>query len=405
MNVLLTTPAWPPETNANGIVTYVAVLKQNLERLGVDVRVLTGRIDVEMEDPTIIKLARSKSIPPLSRKATRRIAARALGDRFTAIDGSRRIVRSLERMASSFRPDVVEMEESFGTAALVARGADAPVVVRLHGPWFLNGDALGVPKDKAYLRRVELEGECIANARAITSPSVSLLERVRRKYQLELPHAEVIPNPAPQIANDDFWSFSECDPNLIAYVGRFDRHKGGDLMIDAFATLARERPDLKLAFVGPDRGLARDLGDRQSLRDYVDSEIPEPGIRERIDHRGQLDPSEILAIRKRARAVVVASRFEVFGMVVVEALAQGCPLVAADVGGISEIVDHETTGLLFQSSNASDLAVQLARLLDDRSLSERLGQRGQLSVRHKFDPQAIAEKTKRFYERLVTSGT
>jgi hypothetical protein len=44
-------------------------------------------------------------------------------------------------------------------------------------------------------------------------------------------------------------------------------------------------------------------------------------------------------------------------------------------------------------------------MLDDRSLSERLAHQGQLSVRHKFDPQDIAEKTKRFYERLVNNGT
>jgi len=402
MNIVLTAPAWPPAQYANGVVTYVGLLKEGLESLDVDVRVLVGRVNGE-RDPSVVKLARSRSLLALSPRVTRRIARRAMEDRIIAVDGSRRIVRAIQRMRPAFRPDLIEMEESFGTAGRVSKKLDIPLVVRLHGPWFLNGDALGVPKNRAFLRRIEVEGECIANAHAVTSPSQDLLERVRQKYQLELPDAAVIPNPAPPMNEAAHWKLSECDPNLVVYVGRFDRHKGGDLVVDAFAMVAADRPQLKLAFIGPDRGLQRASGvrARQSLDDYIEAKIPDLGIRKRIEHLGQMDSDEVTAWRKRARVVVVASRFEVFGMVVVEALAQGCPLVAADVGGIAEIVQHRSNGLLFRSSSAEDLARQLTTMLEDSALSEVLGDRGRRDMERRFAAPVVARQTKDFYAQVL----
>lgn len=401
MNVLLTTPVWPPETSANGIVTYVGTVQKELQALGVDARVLTGRLEGARDDPHVFLVAAPKSLPLLSRLRTKRIMLRILGEDFNAIDGARRIVRSVRNIEPDFRPDLIEMEESFGIAARVSKRVDVPVVLRLHGPWFLNGDALGVPKDRAYQRRVALEGEAIGRARAITSPSRDLLDRVRQKYLLELPNAEVIPNPAPAVDESARWRLSSCDPNLIVYVGRFDRHKGGDLVVDAFAAVAADRPNLELGFIGPDRGLQDAHGEWVSLEDYVNERVPIASVRSRIRHLGQLFPDDVTKWRQNARVVVVASRFEVFGMVVVEALAQGCPLVAADAGGIPEIVRHGENGFLFESSNAASLAKWLIEMLDQPELAARLGERGAQDIPQRFGADAIARQTKQFYERVL----
>ena len=112
-------------------------------------------------------------------------------------------------------------------------------------------------------------------------------------------------------------------------------------------------------------------------------------------------PEEVAKWRRRARAVVVASRFEVFGMVLVEALAQGCPVVGADVGGISEILEHQENGLLFERSNAADLAEKMQTLLDDENLSTKLGEQGRLDMEGRFSRQVVAKQTKALYERAL----
>ncbi len=401
MKVLLASPAWPPDRFANGIVTYVDAMRAGLEGLGVDVRVVTGRVEGPAIDDGVVLLSDPRSVPLIPQKRLKRLSMRALGDDFSSIDIARRMVRTIHRLQPRFQPDVLEMEESFGAAHRIAKKIDAPVVVRLHGPWFLNGDALGVPKDSTYQRRIELEGVAIEQAKAITSPSEDLLNRVRRFYGFALPDAEVIPNPAPEVDRSDHWKLSECDPNLIVYVGRFDRHKGGDLVIDAFASLASQRTELRLAFIGPDRGLQIPGSGALSLPEYVSMRVPDEGVRARIEHLGQLSPDAVTSWRRRARAVVVASRFEVFGMVLVEALALGCPVVGADVGGISEILEHQENGLLFQSSNAADLAEKLETLLDDENLSAKLGERGRLDMERHFSRRVVAEQTKALYERTL----
>ena len=79
--------------------------------------------------------------------------------------------------------------------------------------------------------------------------------------------AEVIyPYAAPLTTKS--WSLNEADPRLILFVGRFDRHKGGDLIIDAFARVLLEVPDARLWFVGPDRGYIDANGRTWHIEEY-----------------------------------------------------------------------------------------------------------------------------------------
>ena len=85
---------------------------------------------------------------------------------------------SFRRLKHDWPFDVLEIEETFGTARWIARAVAAPVVVRLHGPWFVNGSALGVPRDAAFHARVAAEGKAIASAAAVSTPCRDVLERV-----------------------------------------------------------------------------------------------------------------------------------------------------------------------------------------------------------------------------------
>jgi glycosyltransferase involved in cell wall biosynthesis len=117
-----------------------------------------------------------------------------------------------------------------------------------------------------------------------------------------------------------------------------------------------------------------------------------------------MSPEEIPQWRQKARVTIVASRFEVFALVVVEALAFGCPLVAARAGGIPEIVAHEENGFLFEKGNASDLAHWLSTMLDQPELSAKLGQQAAIDVERGFGPDVIAREMKQYYERVIADN-
>ena len=172
---------------------------------------------------------------------------------------------------------LLEIEESFGWSLGVRRKIPIPLVVRLHGPWFLNGTANGYPADAAFRTRVEKEGLGLGAADGITAPSLDVLERTRAYYGLALEQAEVIPNPVPDVpASERTGILAECKPYEILFIGRFDLHKGGDMIIDAFRRVVARLPQARLRFVGLDRGIS---GQRRQ-------DVDDPGLHRRPDPRG-----------------------------------------------------------------------------------------------------------------------
>src|SRR5207237_5245352 len=133
------------------------------------------------------------------------------------------------------------MEESYGWASRIAPTSPVPLVVRLHGPWFLNGLANGVREDAAFHRRNLWERKGLIAAAGVTAPSRAVLDATRNRFGLELKNSAVIPNPVEPVNPDGRWSLQACDQNRVLVVGRFDRHKGGDLMIDAFCRILQAR--------------------------------------------------------------------------------------------------------------------------------------------------------------------
>jgi starch synthase len=199
---------------------------------------------------------------------------------------------------------------------------------------------------------------------------------------------------------------------LVVFVGRITRQKGIVHLLRA----ARElEPSVQLVLCAgePDteqigvevRGLVAELERERGGVVWIESMLPRP---------------ELVQILSHARAFACPSVYEPFGIVNLEAMACGAPVVASSVGGIPEIVVPERTGLLvpFEPDGtpraeprdparfSSDLAVALNRLVKDPSLAARFGREGRERVRAQFSWSSIADQTTALYRRLVqTSST
>ena len=293
------------------------------------------------------------------------------------------------------------MEESFGLAEAVREQVSIPVCVRLHGPWFLNGQALNVAQDDVYRRRVADEEIAIRSAEAITAPSLDVLRQTRAYYNLELPDAVVIPATTPSVPPEERWRLDGCDRNQVVFVGRFDRHKGGDLMIEAFAHVLHEIPSARLRFIGPDRGCIADDGKTWNLLDHVRQRLPGAIENGRFEWLGQQPFPALAGFRRGAMATVVCSRYENFPLAAVEAMALGCPTIAANAGGIPEIVEHDRNGLLHEPANPGDIAAKIIEILKNPDQAVRLGRQAAIDCEHRFYPEPVATQTIQFYRQLL----
>ena len=389
MRVAFASPGWPLAGFRNGVVTYIDHVVPALRSYGVDARVLAGSI--AGDQPTGPQVVDLRSCPlPVAWNASARLAERFAPAWVTPIRMGGHLTSALRRAGDV---DVLELEEAHGAPAFVDPGR-ASMVVRLHGPWLMNGPALGVPADVAFRARCKLELRAVERADGVTAPSRFVLEGLKRRTSWTPVLATIIPNPAPEIAPADRWQPDPSRPRRVVFVGRFDRIKGADLVLRAFAEIGRDDASLGLDFVGPDSGLL-DQGKAWSLDEFMTDRLP-ASIRSRVRVHGPLPPDRVRRIRREGSVVVVASRQENFCMTAVEAAAQGCPVVLSDAGGNPELLSDGESALYFRNEDGADLARALARVLTDRELAARLGARARRAAQ-RFRVDEIARQTLEFY--------
>jgi glycosyltransferase involved in cell wall biosynthesis len=398
MHIAFWSPAWPLAKFQNGIVTYVHWMKLELERRGHRVSVFTEVLDPCSTELDIHVVCNDRG--SLLRRVLRRLSRRAATEN-QVFAFSAAIAAAILQVHRRDPIDIVEMEESFGWFAEVARLTALPVVPRLHGPAFLSlvEDEL----DTAFGReKIEREGRALKLATVISSPCESTLRETIDRYRLAPRVERHIVNPLTMDKDAPVWSLQGCEPGTILFVGRFDLRKGADILLRAFALLLRERPDLKLIFVGPDRGVSGPDGERISFAQYCAALFPAP-VRNRVDYRGPMGNREVADLRVKAMVTVIASRWENPGYTLLEAMLQGCPVVSTDAGGCAESVINGVTGRLAKSEDVQDFAAQMRSTLDDPDGAAAMGQAARRHVSEDYSAVKVADQSLALYERVISS--
>jgi glycogen synthase len=175
-------------------------------------------------------------------------------------------------------------------------------------------------------------------------------------------------------------------PEHLVFVGRLDvAHKGIDLLLEAMVcvkqALGPRVPPLLIVGDGPDEGKIRDDIRRRGLADVVLL-------------RGRLEGPQKYDVMARACAVLMPSRWETFGMVAVEALAVGVPVVAFDVGPLREVVRGAAT--LIEPFDVRSYAREVIRLVDGRH-DGAAAREQRRTVAREYDWDAIADEQERAY--------
>jgi glycosyltransferase involved in cell wall biosynthesis len=284
--------------------------------------------------------------------------------------------------------DIIEMEESYGWSKAVSKLDQIPVVVRLHGPWFLN-------KRFENRARERWERKAIRSAHFVTAPSQWVLGETTSRYRVSSKKSACIPNMQAVVRSSDRWRLDNCDRESILFVGRFDEIKGGDLVIRAFGVLARNNPKLRLTFVGPD---GRICG--KNTMDYI-KEALSPEINHRVTYLGALTKAEICRLRPKHFLTVSASRFEVFPYAILEAMSFGCPIVAPAIGGIPELLAPPKNGRLFKVGSTEALVEACQFLLDNPDVAARYGDAAFKTCATHFSPTGNALRTAELFQQIA----
>ncbi len=183
------------------------------------------------------------------------------------------------------------------------------------------------------------------------------------------------------------------DSPIAAMVGRLVPWKGHQVFLQALAQARRRRPDLRGVIAGhdptPDQAYAASL----------QASAQQLGIAEQVTWLDWQDPWAVYAA---ADLVVHASiEPEPFGLVVLEAMAAGKPVIATRSGGIVDLIEHDRTGVLVDPADATSLAAAIVQLVDQPAWAAALGRHGQEHVRAAFSMERNVAQISECYDRLL----
>ncbi len=175
---------------------------------------------------------------------------------------------------------------------------------------------------------------------------------------------------------------------VVGFVGQLDERKGIQILLPAFERVAARVPGARLVLVG--RGPLASLVEQFQRNSPVGGRVVLAGFQR-----------DIPRIMRSIDVLVLPSLWEGFGIVLIEAMAAGKPVVASDVSSIPEIVVADRTGLLVPPNDVEALARALERVLGDCALAARLGAAGRVRVRELFTLDRMVDRWERLVKEVV----
>jgi len=188
---------------------------------------------------------------------------------------------------------------------------------------------------------------------------------------------------------------------LIGIIGRIYEGKGQGDLVEAMADVVSHIPDAHLVIVGSDdmRGMGESTDSTHSYSDDLRARAVVLGIQDHVHFVPWRTDTE--RVFKGFDVAVNASFEEPFGLVVVEAMGVGVPLVATAAGGIPEIVTNENDALLVSPHAPNELACAIRRILEDKDLASRLTQNARATVETRFAEASTADQMQQVYTEVL----
>jgi glycosyltransferase involved in cell wall biosynthesis len=264
-----------------------------------------------------------------------------------------------------------------------------------------------------------------ANCVVATSPQE---EEMLRSLVSRLGYVEVIPcgtdidnfHAMPKAEARAHLGFAP-DEQIVLYVGRFDPRKGIETLVKACGRLKSgvdcqvlktdgsclvpksysANPDrMKLVIVGGSDPSQSDGQERQR----IEAMVREAGLAKQTHFAGQVGHDLLPLYYTAADVCVVPSHYEPFGLVAIEAMACGTPVIASDVGGLKFTVVPEETGLLVPPRDVDAFAHAIDRILGDELWAQKLRRQAPVRVQQNFSWSSVAAQLSHLYRRLLAQS-
>ncbi len=271
-----------------------------------------------------------------------------------------------------------------------------PLIASVHATEFGRNNGLHSDEQR-YIG--EVEWSLTYEAWRVICNSRFMCEEIESVFNLPPDKISIIPNgirpaafqvsaPDPAVRR----KFAAREEKIIFFIGRLVREKGVQHLLEALPAVRERFPNVRAVIAG--RGLYGEELHRLALH---------LGIDRHVTFAGYVDEETRNQLYAHAEAAVFPSLYEPFGLVALEAMAAGTPVVVGDTGGFAETVAHGVNGIRVAAGSAAALAGGICALLGDPDLSRRLACRALQEMEEKYSWPSIARQYESMYQQVVYS--
>jgi glycosyltransferase involved in cell wall biosynthesis len=375
------TPNYPGISGEGGIGTYVRELAAELAAQGHEVHVLTpGSRPVVLDRNVHVHSVQADYLRLIDRV-------------YPGAGACYHVGRAMNRLVSRFGLNVVEFPNWEGLGIYYAWRRPTPMVVRLHTSSLETIEIDRLPMNRLLSMDVRREHLQAKLADVLVTHSLAHRQMMAQELAIDPGRIGVVPHglrPAdPPVG--------ERDAKTIVFLGRLERRKGSIDLLRAAAAVIEEHPDARFVFIGADRPHCP--GERTHAQ-YLADEFP-PEVRAHIQFLGRLPDAEVQLWLQRATLFVAPSLYESFGLVFLEAMRYGTPVIGTRVGGIPEVVEDGKSGVLVTPESPDELAVVIIDLLRNPVRRAELGERGRNRSQTLFSASRVETQMVALYREAI----
>jgi glycogen(starch) synthase len=243
---------------------------------------------------------------------------------------------------------------------------------------------------------IALENATARTAKHIHAISAAILEKVRKDYAVGPVNAVVAPLGI-RDRSDEYPSHRAPNDNRtkVLFVGRMERRKGVDLLLTAAEKILTDHPEVDFILAGKD---TPNTETGKTYREaFVQAHARQPGLLDRVQFAGPVSESDLYQLYADTDIFCLPSRYESFGLVLLEAMMFGKPVIGSAIGGMREIVEVGGNGYLAEPDDAASLEKCLRHLIENAAERRRFGERSRQLFIEKFSRDTMVENTLRFY--------
>ena len=400
MHIGLLTPYYPDQETLNsGLATHFATLANALAADGHQVTVIHVRPVYVNEGSGVDEQKNGGATILIYKVALPSWLTGTLGSKWAVISFLQRVKcmlfvhNKLNRLIETYSIDVIETTSyySLGYLYLKYKKPPIPIITRVSTTFSQIMDEHYPFKSRLFKLLGKMEIDMIKVTKHRLTHARNHAVELEMLYGILAFGFNIIPHGISMPALSENTKQANS-PIKVLYVGRMEYRKGIDVLLAAIPIVLAQNNNVTFELTGADTDDTYQNGFRAMHSADVNS---------KVRFRGVLAMDEINAAYAACDIFVAPSRYESFGLIYIEAMSYGKPVIGCNVGGVPEIIEDNKNGLLANVGNAQSLAEKLLYLINNPEQRQQMAEAARQTVEEKFTAEKLAAKSVAYYQQVI----